>query len=55
MVELEGRVLQAPKLQYGGKVSKLVFLILDNCGGTNVPVIIVSVAMLNICSVIHLP
>ena len=27
MVELEGRVLQAPKLQYGGKVSKLVFLI----------------------------
>lgn len=28
MVELEGRVLQAPKLQYGGKVSKLVFLIL---------------------------
>ena len=28
MVELEGRVLQAPKLQYGGKVSKLIFLIL---------------------------
>lgn len=28
MVELEGRVLQAPKLQYGGKVSKLLFLIL---------------------------
>lgn len=30
MVELEGRVLQAPKLQYGGKVSKLFFLIILN-------------------------
>ena len=29
MVELEGRVLQAPKLQYGGKVSKFLFLILE--------------------------
>jgi len=32
MVELEGRVLQAPKLQYGGKVGKPIFCYL-NFGG----------------------